>query len=464
MRNWNRRKKMTPIEKMLDFIDRSPSCYQAVENVEKELEAAGFVKLAEEQRWELAHGGKYYVSRNGSSVIAFAIPRGEMKGFHMIASHSDSPCFKIKENPEIEVEGHYVKLNVEKYGGMILSTWLDRPLSVAGRVVVAGKAAQAGEPDDNGANAPGINSVGKEEGMPERGMFPKSMPTVKNIAVNRDLLIIPNVAIHMNREMNKGVEYNVQTDMLPLYAMEKGGNTLRELIAREARIEADEILGSDLFLYNREKGRVFGAEGEFICAPRLDDLECVYASLQAMLQAQPENYANFMIVFDNEEVGSTTRQGAASTFLRDIQKRICEAFGMTEGDYYRLLAGSFMISADNAHGVHPNHPEKADPTNRPYLNGGIVIKYHGSQKYTTDGVSAAIMKSICGRAGVPWQTYANRSDIAGGSTLGNLSAAQVPVNSVDIGLPQLAMHSAYETAGARDVEYMIRAMECFYEE
>lgn len=410
---------------MLDFIDRSPSCYQAVENAERELEAAGFVRLMEEEKWELLQGGKYYVSRNGSSLIAFAIPEGEMKGFHMIASHSDSPCFKIKENPEMTVEGHYVKLNVEKYGGMILSTWLDRPLSVAGRVVMAG-------------------------------------PVVKNVAIEKDLLIIPNVAIHMNREMNKGVEYNVQTDMLPLYGMEDGGKPLHELAARAAGIEAEEILGSDLFLYNREKGRIFGAEGEFICAPRLDDLECLYASLQAMLHGKPKHYANFMIAFDNEEVGSTTRQGAASTFLRDTLKRICEAFAMREGDYSRLLAGSFLISADNAHGVHPNHPEKADPTNRPYLNGGIVIKYHGSQKYTTDGVSAAIMKSICQRAGVPWQTYANRSDIAGGSTLGNLSAAQVPVNSVDIGLPQLAMHSAYETAGAKDVEYMIRAMECFY--
>lgn len=419
---------MEQIEKMLDFIDRSPSCYQAVENVERELEAAGFLRLIEEERWKLAYGGKYYVSRNGSSLIAFAVPKGEMKGFHMIASHSDSPCFKIKENPEITVEGHYVKLNVEKYGGMILSTWLDRPLSVAGRIVAAG---------------------GK---------------VVKNVAVKRDLLIIPNVAIHMNREMNKGVEYNVQTDMLPLYGMGNEGLSLQELIAREEGIAAEEILGSDLFLYNREKGRILGAEGEFVCAPRLDDLECVYASLQAMLHGNPKNYANFMIVFDNEEVGSTTRQGAASAFLRDTQKRVCEAFSITEGDYGRLLAGSFMISADNAHGVHPNHPEKADPTNRPYLNSGIVIKYHGSQKYTTDGVSAAIMKNICGRAGVPWQTYANRSDIAGGSTLGNLSAAQVPVNSVDIGLPQLAMHSAYETAGTKDVEYMVRAMECFYQE
>lgn len=348
----------------------------------------------------------------------------------MIASHSDSPCFKVKEEPEIRVEEQYVKLNVEKYGGMILSTWLDRPLSLAGRVVAAD----------------GEDIV------------------IKNVAVDKDLFVIPNVAIHMSRDMNKGVEYNAQTDMLPLYGGAENEGSFRELIAEAAGVKSEDILGGDLFLYNREKGRIFGANGEFICAPRLDDLECVYASLQAMLRAVPDRYINLMIVFDNEEVGSTTRQGAASTFLQDTLKRICGAVGMAEDGYHRLLAESFMISADNAHAVHPNHPEKADPTNRPYLNGGIVIKYHGSQKYTTDAVSAAIMKKICEKAGVPWQTYANRSDIAGGSTLGNLSAAQVPVSTVDIGLPQLAMHSAYETAGAKDVEYMIRAMECFYKE
>lgn len=422
---------------MLEFIEKSPSCYQVVGNVQKELETAGYVPLMENRKWELSSGGKYYLTRNGSSLIAFSIPEGkggtsipETAGFHMIASHSDSPCFKVKEEPEIRVEEQYVKLNVEKYGGMILSTWLDRPLSLAGRVVAAD----------------GEDIV------------------IKNVAVDKDLFVIPNVAIHMSRDMNKGVEYNAQTDMLPLYGGAENEGSFRELIAEAAGVKSEDILGGDLFLYNREKGRIFGANGEFICAPRLDDLECVYASLQAMLRAVPDRYINLMIVFDNEEVGSTTRQGAASTFLQDTLKRICGAVGMAEDGYHRLLAESFMISADNAHAVHPNHPEKADPTNRPYLNGGIVIKYHGSQKYTTDAVSAAIMKKICEKAGVPWQTYANRSDIAGGSTLGNLSAAQVPVSTVDIGLPQLAMHSAYETAGAKDVEYMIRAMECFYKE
>lgn len=414
------------VRKMLAFIEKSPTCYQAVENVGRQLEAAGYGALQEEGQWELSMGGKYYVTRNGSSLIAFHLPEDRPRGFHMIASHSDSPCFKLKENPEMTVEDAYVKLNVEKYGGSILSTWLDRPLSVAGRVVLAGAAG------------------------------------IRNVAVDRDLLVIPNVAIHMNRDMNKGVEYKVQTDMLPLFAQKADGKSFMELVADGLGIRPEDISGSDLFLYNREEGRIFGADGEFVCAPRLDDLACVYASMYAMLHGKPGGYVNLMAVFDNEEVGSGTRQGAASTFLQDTLMRIAEALGMGGSGYCRLLADSFMISADNAHAVHPNHPEKADPTNRPYLNGGIVIKYHGGQKYTTDAVSAAAMKEICRQAGVPWQTYANHSDIAGGSTLGNISASQVSVKAVDIGLPQLAMHSAYETAGGKDVCYMLRAMECFY--
>ncbi len=420
-------KKVTEqVNQLFAFIKQSPTCYHAVENVGKELEAAGYRQLSEREEWELDLGGKYYVTRNGSSLIAFWLPAKEPKGFHIIASHSDSPCFKVKENPDMPAENAYVRLNVEKYGGMILSTWLDRPLSVAGRIALAG----------NGG--------------------------VRNVMIDRDLLLIPNVAIHMNRDMNKGVEYNVQTDMLPLYAGENGEKSFPELVAEEAGVSTEDILGTDLFLYNREEGRIFGAEGEFACAPRLDDLACVYASLQAMLHGMPEEYANVTAVFDNEEVGSTTKQGAASTFLQDILVRIAESLGMTGSGYRRLLADSFMISADNAHAVHPNHPEKADPTNRPYLNQGIVIKYHGGQKYTTDAVSAAYMKEICRKAGVPWQAYANRSDIAGGSTLGNLSAALVPVDAADIGLAQLAMHSAYETIGTKDVDYMVRAMECFF--
>lgn len=415
------------VYEMLRFIKESPTCFQAVENAENRLKEAGYVALCEKEEWKIEQGGKYYVNRNGSSLIAFQLPANAVRGFHMIASHSDSPCFKIKESPEIMVEDQYLKLNVEKYGGMIMSTWLDRPLSVAGRLVL------------------------------------KDFRS-KTVAVNRDLMVIPNVAIHMSRDMNKGIEYNAQTDMLPLFAGADGKALFWKVIAEAAGTAEEEIAAGDLFLYSREEGRVFGAREEFICSPRLDDLECVYTSLQAMLETKPKDYANVLIIFDNEEVGSVTKQGAASTFLQSTLSRICEALQLTQGAYAGLLADSFMISADNAHAVHPNHPEKADPTNRPYLNGGIVIKYHGGQKYTTDALSAAVMKELCRKAEVPYQTYANRSDIAGGSTLGNISAAQVAVSTVDIGFPQLAMHSVYETAGRYDVDYMIKAMKCFYEE
>ena len=424
-----RRESLQQVEQLLQFINDSPSCFHALGNVEKQLEEAGYLRLDEREEWHLVAGGKYYVDRNGSSCIAFHLPQKEIRGFHLIASHSDSPCFKLKEKPEIRVEDRYVKLNVEKYGGMILSTWLDRPLSVAGRVVV--------------------------DGFPE--------PVVKRVNLDRDLFVIPNLAIHMNPEINKGMEYNAQTDMLPLFGGGDCQKSLLKLAAEAVGVETGDILGSDLFLYNRQKGGVFGAEEEFIYSPRLDDLECVYCSLQAMLSVKPDSHANLLVVFDNEEVGSMTRQGAASSFLQDTLLRICEALGKNQQDYGRLLAESFMISADNAHGVHPNRPEKSDPTNRPYLNGGIVIKYHGGQKYTTDGISAAIIKQICQRAGVSWQTYANRSDILGGSTLGNLSAARVPVRTVDIGFAQLAMHSACETAGVQDVADMIKVMEGFYQ-
>lgn len=421
---------MENVRGLLDYIQKSPSCYQAVENAAEKLQAAGYRPLEETQCWQLQTGGRYYVVRNGSSLIAFQLPKHMPKGFHMIAAHSDSPCFKIKERPEMAVENRYVKLNAERYGGMILSAWLDRPLSVAGRLAVL--------------------KDGHIQG--------------RNVVIDRDLMVIPNVAIHMNREMNKGVEYNAQTDMLPLFGGMEGETALVTLLAEEAGVEAQDILGMDLFVYNRERGTVLGAREEFILAPRLDDLACVYAALQAMLQAVPEEYINLMVIFDNEEVGSTTRQGAAASFLKDTLSGICEAMEWSQGDYRRLLADSFMISADNAHAVHPNHTEKADPTNRPYLNGGVVIKYHGSQKYTTDALTGARMKEICKRAGVPWQSYANRSDIAGGSTLGNISTTQVAVSTVDIGLAQLAMHSSSETVGARDVEYMIKAMRCFYTE
>lgn len=418
---------------MLEFIEKSPSCFHAVANVKRLLEEQGFQELKEEVGWELASGKGYYVVRNDSSVIAFRLPQGEARGFHITAAHSDSPSFKIKEAPEIAVEEHYVKLNTEKYGGMILSTWLDRPLSVAGRVVVREK--------DNIVS--------------------------KLVNVDKDLLVIPNVAIHMNRDMNKGVEYNPQTDMLPLFADCSEGrkkNAFMKRIAKAADVKQEDILGHDLFLYTREKGRILGENGEFVMSPRLDDLQCVYAAVKAFGESVPTQYVNVCAVFDNEEVGSGTKQGADSTFLEDTLFRIGESMKLDRSAYLRLVAGSFLISADNAHAVHPNHPEKADPTNRPYLNGGVVIKYHGSQRYTTDAVSVAKLKYLCEQAKVPFQSYANRSDIAGGSTLGNISAAHVSVSSVDIGLPQLAMHSAVETAGVRDTAYAIDMLKVFFAE
>ena len=346
----------------------------------------------------------------------------------MVAAHSDSPCFKVKEEAELTAESHYLKWNTEKYGGMILSTWLDRPLSIAGRLVVR-----------------------TGEGLQER-----------LVQVDRDVAVIPNVAIHMNRDMNKGVEYNPQTDMAALVGDIAKEGSFTALLAKEVGVQEKQILGKDVFLYNRDKCKLLGLEEEYICGPRLDDLECVYGGLEAMVSSESENYINMLLIFDNEEVGSGTKQGADSTFLRDVLARVKEGLALSENSYRRMLADSFLISADNAHAVHPNHPEKADPKNRPYLNGGIVVKYHGGQKYATDAWSSAVMKDICEEAGVPWQTYENRSDIAGGSTLGNILMAQVSVNTVDIGLAQLAMHSACETAGARDIGYLVRALQVFY--
>lgn len=420
-------------KEMLEFIEKSPTAFHVAANLKEAFAGQGFSELAEAEEWNLEGGKGYFVARNDSSLIAFRLPEGRCAGFHIAASHSDSPAFKVKESPEMAVEEVYLKLNTEKYGGMILSTWMDRALSVAGRVAVAG-----------------------EDGVETR-----------LVNIDDDLCVIPSVAVHLNRDANKGTELNPQTDMLPLYADCREGKKKGALIKRAAEaagVEPEDILGHDLFLYCRERGRIFGENGEFVLSPRLDDLQCVYASSKAFLESVPEKYVNVCAVFDNEEVGSGTKQGADSTFLEDVLLRVGESLGAGRSDFLRLIAGSFLISADNAHGVHPNHPEKSDPTNRPYLNGGIVIKFHGSQRYATDAVSAARMRRICGEAGAPCQTYANRSDIVGGSTLGNISTAHVSVSSVDIGLPQLAMHSAVETAGVRDTGYAVEAFRVFYGE
>ncbi len=417
---------MTNAQKLIDFIKKSPTGFHAIDTIMQEL--SGFEPLQESESWRLQPGGKYYVTRNRSSIIAFTLPKGPFKAFQLIASHSDSPTFKIKENAEI-VKGKYVQLDTERYGGMIMSSWFDRPLSVAGRVLVRG----------------------------EKG--------VKTVLVNldRDLLVIPNVAIHMNREINNGYKYNAAVDTFPLWGSDETKDTFKAEVAKAAGAAPEDILGTDLFLYNRMEGRVWGVRDEYVSAPRLDDIECAFASIEALKAAGDSGHANVCCVFDNEEVGSTTKQGADSSFLYDVLRRILLSLGCGEEDYYKTLAASFMLSADNAHAVHPNHPEYSDPVNQTQMNGGIVIKFNANQKYTTDGVSEAVFHQICQRAGVPVQHYANRSDLPGGGTLGNISGSHVSINTLDIGLAQLAMHSCYETAGVKDIDYMIDGMKAFYE-
>lgn len=412
-------------EKLLDFIEKSPTAFQAVDEMQKRLTENGFEVLSEKEYWKLVPGGKYLVTRNNSALIAFCIPEKESRVFHIMASHSDSPSFKIKENPEIKVDNSYVKLNVEKYGGMLMAPWFDRPLSVAGRVIIR-----------------------RNDGLEE-----------KLVDIKRDLVMIPNLAIHMNREANNGVAYNPQKDLQPLFAAGNTDRTLLEIIAEQTGVKKEDIISHDLFLYNRMLGTIWGEDKEFVSSARLDDLQCAFASMEGLLRAQNHGSIAVHCVMDNEEVGSGTKQGAASTFLKDTLLRINMGLGRTYEEYLMTLAGSFMVSADNAHALHPNYTDKTDPTNHPVLNKGIVIKFNANQKYCTDAVSAAIFKELCTKAGVPYQTFVNRSDIAGGSTLGNISNTQVPMNTVDIGLPQLAMHSPYETAGVKDTEYLVRAAE-----
>lgn len=414
---------------LLAFIRRSPSCYHATDNFRTMLTENGYTELFEAQKWELKSGGKYFVCRNDSSLLAFRVPNASPSAFVMAAAHSDAPTFKIKEHAELY--GSYsVRLNTEKYGGILLAPWFDRPLSVAGRVVV------------------------------------KDGGTLKTrlVDIDRDLLIIPSVAIHMNRTANDGIKYAANVDTLPLYGGEDAKESFLPMIAEAAGVKQEDILGTDLFLYCREDGALLGANNEFIASPKLDDLECSYACMQGFLAAKPSDAIPVCCIFDNEEVGSETKQGAASTFLRDILRRITLALGIGEEACQQMLAKSFLVSADNAHAMHPNHPEYADAANCPHMNGGVVIKYNANQRYATDAVSAALFKSVCEKAGVRVQTFANRSDLPGGSTLGSIASTLVPVKTVDIGLAQLAMHSVYETAGAHDVDDLCKAMTFLFAE
>ena len=414
--------------RLLAFLDASPSCYHAAANVSEALLQAGYARLYEGEPWQLTEGGRYFVLRGGASVIAFRVPRRDFRGFMIAAGHSDSPTFKVRETAELPAAGGCLRLSVEPYGGMIMRSWLDRPLSVAGRVVV------------------------REEGR----------LTARLVNVDRDLLVIPSVAIHMDREVNKGTALKANVDMLPLFGMGKEPGAFRRLIAEEAETEEENLISTDLFLYPRQTAALTGAAEEFVASPRLDDLQCVFGCLEGFLAAEDSESVPVLAVFHNEEVGSGTRQGADSTFLTDVLRRINDAMGRTEEEYRAAVANSFLVSADNAHAIHPNHPEYADGREFPVLNGGVVVKYNAAQRYTTDGVSDAVFRQVCREAGVPVQRYSNRADLPGGSTLGNISTAHLSVHSVDIGLPQLAMHAAYEVAGAKDTAYLAQAMTAYF--
>ena len=411
---------------LLDFIDNSPTAFHAVASLEKKLIENGFTSLDESSIEPLVAGGKYYLTRNQSSLLAFVLPQTKPTGFMICASHSDSPSFKIKPNAELETFGQYIRLNTERYGGMILPSWFDRPLSLAGRIAVE-----------------------TEDGI-----------EMQLVNLDKDLLVIPNVAIHMSNT-NNGYNYNARTDMMPLMADISSDTKVVNLVAKEYGISADSIIGHDLFLYCRQKGIVAGADDSFFLAPRIDNLECAWTSFAGFLEATPSDAIPMFAMFDNEETGSQTKQGAASDFLTLTIDRILASLSLTE-QKAALLAGSFMLSADNAHAMHPNHPEFADGKNTPHMNKGIVIKHNAAQRYTTDGVSSALFKKICQKAGVPTQVFANRSDMAGGSTLGSIATTKVSIKTVDIGLAQLAMHSACETAGTLDVDHMINACRVFF--
>lgn len=410
--------------RLFDFIQSSPTALHTVQTVRAMLLQAGFTELFETEPWQLAPGQGYFTTRSGGSVIAFRYPKADFRAFSIAAPHGDSPAFKVKGSPEMKVEDHYAKLNTEVYGGMALNLWLDRPLSVAGRLAVR--------------TEEGIRSVLTD--------------------ISRDLLVIPSLAIHMNREANQGAKTDPQKDTLPLL----GGSEadLLALAAERAGVKKEDILAHDLYLYHRARGTVYGAGREFIAAPKLDDLECAFSAITAFLQSRNQEHCTVCAIFDNEETGSMTRHAAGSTFLSDVLDRICAAAGKDGQQRQRAIQSGMLLSADNAHAVHPNYPEKADPTSRCYMNKGVVVKH--STRYATDSLTAAAFKRVCEKAGVPTQDFYNHSSNPGGGTLGLISGSHVSIPTVDIGLAQLAMHSPYETAGREDLPHMTAAMTAFY--
>ena len=413
---------------LVEFLQESVTPFHAAATAESWLAAAGFTRLEEADYWNLEPGKGYYTTRNGSSVVAWRVPDHAIGGWRIVASHSDSPTWKIKTDT-VENDGCR-RLSVEGYGGMIMSTWLDRPLTVGGRVIVK-----------------------TEDGIESR-----------LVCIDRDLLVIPSLAIHFQRDINKGHTFNPQVDMQPLWGP-AGSRTLTDLVAEELGVDTADILDSDLQLVTRQAPTQIGPDGEFFMAPRIDDLECAATTLLGFLDAAAETdsaCAPVWAMLDNEEVGSSSRMGAESSYLRDVLDRIVDAIPHSGQAMHRAMANSFMLSADNAHATHPNFPQKSDPYAPVRLGGGVVLKYNASQKYTTNAVSGAIFRAICEKADVPVQVFTNRADEAGGSTLGNLQSHTLPIPMADIGLAQLAMHSAVETASVADAEAMTKAVAAFY--
>lgn len=429
---------MTPLTRDLcDFLDASPCNFLAVSNIAQRLNGEGFTAIEFRNRDALEPGGKYYFTVNGSAIIAFIVGQGAPEqGFKIISAHSDSPGFRIKPHAEMLCPGRILKLNTEVYGGPILYTWFDRPLSVAGRVIL-------------------------------RNDADPLHPRIINVKVDRPLLTIPHLAIHFNRQVNEGNPLSKQKDMLPVLAQLKADmeadDFVLKLIARECGCDIPDILDFDLSLYDTTKACTFGADNEFISSGRLDDLSMVHAGLTALLATEPvDDRTRVLAIFDNEETGSGTKQGAASPILDMVLRRIIDAKGGDEISYQQAVANSFMVSADDAHGVHPNYVEKQDPTNHPTLGGGPVIKINANCKYMTDADSAAVFRTICERAGVPVQYFVNHSDVAGGSTLGNILTSQIPLRGVDMGAALWAMHSVRETASVADHAYIVDAFTEFY--
>ena len=411
---------------LIDFINNSPVSFFAVQNVKELLIKGGYQELFENKPFSLMKGDKVFFTRNDSSLIALNIGEefNEFAPFHIIASHSDSPCFKIK--PECDGRSDiYNRINVETYGGLIMSTWLDRPLGIAGRVIV---------------NTP--------DGLENR-----------LINLEDDIVMIPNLCIHFNREINQGYRFDPSSDLQVFIAQELEGSPLKDLLSKALKVDSKDIVNFDLYLYNREAGYLWGKKKEYVSSSRLDDLECVFCSTKAFVDSNSQTSINVLYISDNEEVGSSSRQGADGDFLEVILKQVCNKLAL---DYSVSMANSFLVSADNAHAVHPNKPFITDANNKAYMNKGLAIKYNASQSYTSDSVSSSIFQKICDNAEVPYQFFTNRSDIRGGSTLGNILLGHVSMLSVDMGLPQLAMHSSFETAGTLDIKSAIKAFEQFY--